>query len=529
MARGLAAGLAEGIQNGMNIGLQSRQMERLEKSDERLAKADERDAELHELRKDQYASEKEVRDRRNNALKQIAEYTTAAMGGGQQAQPQAAQGPSLVQDPNASGFNAPPEQQTPSASVKLAGPIPQGGLSMNAPSAPFAADNPAGALASSAPQGAQQPQQATPPGKVLERGMVTGMYTPKMLTDIAGIFAQNGLHEEGVKYMNQAYTAQKQGAVRASMALLQNNPGGAAEALTAGGMELDGLPVKVKPDDPNDPNWKLNIKGQGEKTINVRDLMQSTMDPDKFFELEDRRRKESREASMDERKQANVERKTNAEIGFLKSRGTLAEAMAAGGVGGLRPSRSSEAQINTAISRRDKAFDRVSMVKGEFGEKAEIDPMKRQEFDSAANQYMTFLEDQLGEELDARQHHKFTDVMLSYPVGGSPEQIKKWQQTEFLPRFGGRRAAKEESPQQRQAGPANTPAQSQGLAPAAPATKPKGGTLAELNQRRQASQALSNEMASIQQALKAPNLDVNQKAALSLKAQEIATRRDALK
>lgn len=506
MAGGFAGGLAQGIASGMAIYNQGRMLDRLEKSEDRHAKADERDAELHELRKDQYASEKEVRDRRNNALKQIAEYTTAAMGGGQQAQPQAAQGPSLVQDPNAPSFGAPPAQQTPSAATLGGGA--------------FAPDNQAGALTPSAPQtGQPQPQQAPPPGKVLERGMVTGMYSPKMLTDIAGIFAQNGLHEEGIKYMEQAYTAEKKGAVRAGMALLRNDPGSAAEALKAGGVELEGLPVKVKPDDPEDPAWKLNIKGQGEKTINVRDWMGSTMDYEKFVEMEDRRRKESRDAQMDERKQANVERKTDAEIGFYKSRSGLVEARAdAAQSGGLRPSRSSESQINAAIARRDKNFDR----------KFEDDPQKRLELDSAANQYQAFLEDELGEELDSRQHHKLTDVMLTYPAGGTREKIKEWERTELLPRFGGRKTTKQESPGQ-QSAPASTPARSQGLAPAAPAPKPKGGTLAELNERRQASQALSNEMAAIQQALKAPNLDVNQKAALSLKAQEIATRRDALK
>lgn len=527
---GLAAGLAQGLQTGMQLRLQKQYQDR-------LAKADERDAEIHELRKDQYASEKSIRDRRNAALQDIAAYTQQAMGGG----PQAATTQS-IQDPNAPSFGAPEQPQTPS-SIKLAGPIPQGGLAMSAPNPPFAADSPAGALT---PQAQQAPE--IPPAKVLERGMVTGMYSPKALTDIANIFAKHGLHDEGVKYMNQAYETEKRGGVRAAMAFMQNNPGAAAQALQGGGIELDGMPVKVKPDDPNDMNWKVNIKGQGEKTINVRDWLKSTMDPEEFFKAEDRRAKDEREAAMDERKQSFVEQKgraelgleaqkTNAQIGYLKSRSQLAEANAGKadryepGDGGLRSSRSSEAQINTALSRRDKAFDRVSMVKGEFGEKPEIDPMRRQVLDSASNQYQSFIEDQLGEELDARQHHKFTDAMVSYPVGGTPAQVEEWQRKELMPRMGFKSRAKaaENAPAATpQAAAQAAPAPAQGLAPEQP-TGPKPGSLAWMQQKAKERAAITGEMEGVQRALQNPNLSVDQKKALALKAQEIAARRDALK
>jgi|SRR5687768_261035 len=518
MALNAIGGLARGLASGINMGMQWRNQQELidvrKKEGERLAKADERDAEIHELRKDQYASEKEIRDRRNNALKQIADYTTQAFGGAGVAAP---------------AQNA-PSTGAAQAPVNLAGPVPQGGLAMNAPEPTGA---PAGALAPApqAPQ-PQQPQQAEiKPGKILERGMVTGMYTPKMLTDIAGIFAKNGLHEEGLKYMEQAYTAEKRGVVRAATALMQNNPGAAAQALAAGGVDLEGLPVKVKPDDPNDMNWKINIKGQGEKTVNVRDWTRSTMDPEEFFKAEDRRIKDDRKADLDERKLKLDEKKTDAQIGYLNSRSELAEANAdkadrwEPGAGGLRASRSSESQINTAIKRRDTAFDRVSSVKDIDTGKFEIDPVKRQVLDSAANQYLTFLEERRGEELDAREHHKFTDAMLSYPVKGTPEQIEQWQNKEFLPRFGIRRKAKPG---------AETPAQGQeqrrGLSPAPekPAG-PKPGSLAAMKEKEKARQAVKGEMDAVQRALQTPNLNTEQKKTLALKAQELAKRRDALK
>ena len=543
---GLAAGLAQGLQTGIQLRNQTRSLDLQKQYQDRLAKADERDAEIHELRKDQYASEKEIRDRRNRALQKIADYTANITGAGSPAVDTAAPAATTpgIQDPNAPGMTAPAPQQTPS-SIQLAGPIPQGGLAMNAP-APFAANNPAGALAH-APQPAQP--EAIKPAKVLERGMVTGMYTPKMLTDIANIFASEGLHDEGVKYMNQAYTAQQRGAVQVATAFMQNNPEAAAQALQNGGVELEGMPVKVKPDDPNDQNWKLNIKGQGERTINVRDWLRSTMDPEEFFKAEDRRLKDERDAAMDKRKQDYVEQKgraelgldaekTRAQIGYLKSRSDLAAANADKAdrwePGSLRPSRSSESQINSALSQREKRFNRApsALVKNEDTGKFEVDPTKRLELDSQSNRYQTFLEEQRGEELDARDHHKFTDVMMTYPVGGTPEQIEEWQRKEFLPRFGIKRKTQNppetrtETPNQGKT--AQAPAR--GLATEAPKpTGPKPGSLAWMKEQADRRATINREMEGVQQALQTPNLSAEQKKALALKAQEIAKRRDALK
>lgn len=534
---GLAAGLAQGMQAGMQLRLQQQYQDR-------LAKADERDAEIHELRKDQYASEKEMRDRRNSALREIADYSNQMLSGNQATSTGMTQS---IQDPNAPSFGAPAQQQTPS-SIKLAGPVPQGGLAMNAPNPPFAANNPTGALAQQAQPAQQQPEM--PPSKVLERGMVTGMYSPKALTDIANIFAKHGLQDEGIKYMNTAYEAKKRGAVDAGMAFMQNNPGAAAEALQAGGVELEGLPVKVKPDDPNDMNWKLNIKGQGEKTINVRDWMSSTMNYDEFLKAEDRRKKDERDAAMDERKQSFVEQKgraelgletqkANAQVGYLKSRSSLADANAdkadryEPGAGGLRSSRSSEAQINTAISRRDKAFDRVSSTKNEDTGKFEVNPMRRQVLDSASNQYQNFIEDQQGEEMDARQHHKFTDAMVSFPVDGTQAQVDEWQRKELLPRMGFR--SKGKPAESKQAAPERTTSQptaaglSRESAGASQPAGPKPGSLAALAEKEKSMRVLKQEMDSVQKALQAPNLSVDQKKVLALKAQEISARRDSLK
>lgn len=498
---GLAQGLAEGMNMGMQWRNQKAYLDLQKQHQDRMDKADVRDSEIHDMRKDQYQAEKDVRDRRNNALQEIAQYTTQALQ-----QPQQAPAPQAPGTPQ-QGTLAPTMQQAPEQAGALA-PTPQ-------------------------IQPPEPEQRLEKPGMVLAKGMVTGAYTPEMLTTISNIFAKHGLHDEGVKYMNQAYTAQKTGMTQAAMSLMANNPGAAVATLKQGGMNVTDMPVKVKPNDPNDHNWKINIDGQGEKTVNVSQLLQSTMEPDEFFKEQDRKRKadlEERKFGLDEQKQNNDTRLTNAQIGLLKSRSNLAEANAdkAGraGTGGLAPSRSSEAQINTAISRRDKSFDRVSSVKDEETGKFEVDPQKRQVLDSAANQYQNFLEDQLGEELDARQHHKFTDAMVTYPVGGSPADVKRWQEKELLPRFGGRRAQTEESAQAPQQG--NSPPQALAPAPAAPAG-PHPGSLEALKDKGRAIQSLNDQMKAVQQALKSPNLDVNQKKALAMKAQDIAVRRDALK
>ncbi|MEO9231642.1 MAG: hypothetical protein ABI216_22190 [Devosia sp.] len=493
-------GLAGGLANGINMGMQwKNQQQYLDQAQQRIdqqGKSDARDQEVHGARMEQYKSEKDMRDRRSAAFQQIADYTKSLTQPTQQEAPQAAQ----TQIP-----------QSP-----LAGPDAMA----QQPAAPGLATQQQPAMQQQ--PGMQQPQEqdTTPPAKILERGMVTGAYSPKALTDIAGIFAQNGLHEDGIKYMEQAYKAKKSGMVDAAMALAQNNPGGAVEALKSNGIEVDGLPVKVNPQDPNDHNWKYKLKGDGEKeqTVNATNILQSTMDPEKYLDAEDKKRK----AAIDDRKQANDDRKTNAEIGYLRSRSSLADAKASDPGNDLRPSRSSEAQINTAMSRRDKAFDRISSSKDEEG-KFQIDPQKRQTLDSAANQYQTFIEDKTGEEMTASQHHKFTDAMLSFPVDGTKEDIKEWKNKQLIPRMGGRMPAETKQ----------APAQSEpqtNLAPAqkAPA-KQSTGTLMSLAEKRKGLVVLDQQMKGIQKALQSPNLDVNQKKALSLKAQEIASRRDSLK
>src|SRR6478735_8391790 len=212
---GLAAGLAQGMNMGMQWRNQQQYLDLQKQYQDRQAKADDRDAEIHAAKMDQYASEKDIRDRRQRAFQQIADLTNQAISGNTPGAVPAA--PVNMQNPNAPSFGAPPAQQTPS-NIQLAGPLPQGGLSMNAPAAPYAADNPAGALAPS-PQAAPQ-QPAEKPSHVLAKGMLTGAYTPEMLTNIANIFTQNGLHEDGIKYMEQAYTAQKRGLTQAAMSLI---------------------------------------------------------------------------------------------------------------------------------------------------------------------------------------------------------------------------------------------------------------------------------------------------------------------
>lgn len=492
---GALGGFAGGVAQGMNMGMQwKNQQQYLDQNQQRLDQqklGDDRDAELHGMNMDKAKSEKDLRDRRTKTFQDIAAYTQALSGGSEQ--PGAAPQPQMQQQP---GLGAPQMQ------------APQPGGLAQAPQM----------------QQAQQPEQpAMPPEKVLERGMVTGAYSPQALTDIAGIYAKNGLYEEGVKYLEQAHKAKQTGMVDAAMSLARNDPGGAVEALKKNGIEIDGLPVKVNPKDPEDHNWTFKLKGDGEKeqTVNATSWLKSTMSPTEFVKTEDDKRK----AALEERKQSNDDRKTSAEIGFLNSRSSLAQSKADGSdSSSLRSSRSSEAQINTAMTRRDKTFDRKSMSRNEDGA-LEVDPEKRQVYESEANKYQSWLEDKLGEEMDARQQHKFTDVMATFPVNGTPEKIAEWERGQLLPAFGGRQPAAKQT-QQPAASRTESNEQAGSLAAKVPSKKPAPISRVERDKKLG---ALGQQMTGIQQALKSPGLDTNQKKVLSLKAQEIAKQRDALR
>lgn len=525
---GLAGGLAQGLNMGMQWKAQRRSLDLQEKYQDRLAKSDERDAEIHTARMDEYNTNKKAREKRTMALQEIDDYTkqafAAAQPPAQQAPQQAQQAPQQGSDNPAAPGYVPPQQPTPSGNVQLAGPAPAGGLAMAAPGGvppPAAAGGlmqaqpPAQPPAQQDPQQAPKPEQSSP-GQSLTKGMITGAYTPKMLTDISNIFAKHGLHEEGMKYMEQAYTAEKRGVGRAAMSLMQDNVDGAIEALKNGGVTLEDKPVKVKPNDSNDHNWKINIAGQGEKTINVKDWLATTMDVDKFFDHEDKKKKQS----LDQEKHELDKRKTQAEIGVLGERGRYLRSQSGKAdryEPGLGSSRSSDRQIDTAINRRDKELDRRSMVPGDDG-KPVVDPEKRSAYDKAAYEYQDLIEQGQGEELDARQHHKLTDALLTYPVGGTPQQIREWQGG-LMRRMGGEghnSGLKRGGTAPESATPAGG-----GLAPAktpAPAAKPKAAAQPtqdeqELHQVRFNAEA-QRDLKKMQRERTASNLSKDERAKL---------------
>lgn len=435
-------GLAAGLAHGMNLGMQWQNMKEQQSMQkrqmDRLEKGDARDTERHAAQMEVYNSEKEVREKRKAALAETADYTMKNVRGFAQPQQQAP-APSVAQDPNSPGFSAPPEQQTPSG-IQLAGPIPSGGLAMNAP-APYAADNPAAAAGLGAAPQQQEPQKPPmEPSQMFSAGMATGAYSPQHLTDIAGIWAKHGLHEEGLKYMTQADAAEKRGLTRGAMALMRGNVDAGMQALRGAGIEFEDRPVKVKPDDPNDHNWKVNISGEGEKTINVKDWMKSTVDVDTFFKIEDDQRKAAQEESKTKFEQdtkwpvEKAELLAKTETEKYKQRRLSADAGRLARMP-LARSASSEKSIERAIDRRDKRFDQKSMVPSEDGSgKMVVDHDMRAEYDNIAADMQDMIEEETGKELDHRQHHKLTDEILRFPIGGTPQE-KQAAQERLLDRF----------------------------------------------------------------------------------------------
>jgi hypothetical protein len=66
-----------------------------------------------------------------------------------------------------------------------------------------------------------------------------------------------------------------------AMQLMRGQVDDAIDSLRRGGVKLADRP---EPADPNNPRlWKINIEGVGEKVMDIGNLLQTTLDPDKFL------------------------------------------------------------------------------------------------------------------------------------------------------------------------------------------------------------------------------------------------------
>lgn len=147
----------------------------------------------------------------------------------------------------------------------------------------------AGSLASVSKPQAQptpdQPEEQINPRQQIVKDMMFGNLAnePDKLNAIAAAAAMHGLGDKITPWIEGLYKAKKSGVFDGAMSLLNNNVDGAIEQLKRGGINLEDRPVKVSPDDLDDHRWKINVAGTGERIMDVKNMVGSTMDADKFL------------------------------------------------------------------------------------------------------------------------------------------------------------------------------------------------------------------------------------------------------
>lgn len=421
----------------------------------------------------------------------------------------------------------------------------QGGL-VQIPNQVFSGQAPgayqAGGLASppqQAPQAQQPPQQ--PPEKenlTINQQLTKALLTTDLLTNpdklnqALAIAEAHGAGNIVKPWLERAYAAKKSGMLDGAQELMRGQVDDAMTSLARGGMKLEDRPVKVN-DDPNDHHWKFNIAGTGEKVVNVANMLETTLDADKFVAAQ---QKKAELADKARETDADIDLKKSQAEYYRGARSEQARAAAARygrlGDGSARADRPEK--IDAALKRRDAAIDDLSSVQGDDG-KFNVDPMKRQIYSSLAVDAEDAITQHLGRDLTAKEHHRLTDRLRTAPLGNA-QGMEEWgMQLERAFGGGGNRGGGEVEQQQPQpqietpvAAPAATPAPAPAAAPlgereTAPAAPARQGGLAGLREQQQ----LKEEMNGVQAALKSPNLSDKQRLALALQAQEISKKTDA--
>ncbi|MDN5752402.1 MAG: hypothetical protein L0H15_03845 [Nitrosospira sp.] len=219
-----AGGLAQGIRSGQNMELR-------QKLAERAAKADEREAEIHRVRMDKAAFNKDTRDRLRAANDEIT-----------------------------AGWRHNPHDEA-------ARPAP--GLSDLSAQTPAIVDTRAAGLSS-----LTKPTTRTTADEMIGRRMLTGnlLEDADALTRMANIYQKHGLLKEMAPWMNKAYEAKKKRIPDALHFLLTGDAKAAGEILKKGGINLVADPAPTDEDDPQNHGWKFRFEGGGEKEINLKEL-----------------------------------------------------------------------------------------------------------------------------------------------------------------------------------------------------------------------------------------------------------------
>jgi hypothetical protein len=407
MSRGFAGGLADGLNQGMQMYALHKSIESRDKADERADASAAREEEAHAQKM------KEAADVRN-----MTAQWAQTLGW---KPPQATGGPMRA---NAPSFGAPGQMPDTPSSIGLGG------------AAPIAATPSADALQPAAPV-QQQQEPPMSPGEYIQKQVWSGdaFSDPEKLNKMAAIAFANNQGPMGIQFLNQVHTATKNGWTKALGSLVSGDTKGATEILKKNGMDIRG---EMTPVEGKEHTYKVNIGGK-EQEISAQTLFMSG-NPEEAYKMQATAREKAaerelkeKEFKLKERSQENEDRKTTAEIGKTKAeigligeRGALARAKAREAdrkpAAGLKSSPSSSKEIGTAISRRDTQFKQLATVRDEDGEER-VDGDLLREFDDAATTLQTVLEEERGEELDARTMHKVTDEVRRMNLAKwTPEQ-----------------------------------------------------------------------------------------------------------
>ncbi|HEY6044698.1 MAG TPA: hypothetical protein VIU43_07350, partial [Nitrosospira sp.] len=188
------------------------------------------------------------------------------------------------------------------------------------------------------PQQQPQEEQLTPQQRFTKALMTTDVLSnPDKLSKIQAIAEMNGMGKALTPWLERAYAAKKSGMIDGAMQLMQGRVDDAIDSLRRGGVKLADRP---EPADPNNPRlWKINIEGTGERTMDIGDLLQTTLDPEKFLkmDLEKNESQGKRNVSDSQVRENDARvRVSNAQVGKLgeETKSIRAERSAAGLAGG---------------------------------------------------------------------------------------------------------------------------------------------------------------------------------------------------
>ncbi|WP_143860922.1 hypothetical protein [Nitrosovibrio sp. Nv4] len=132
----------------------------------------------------------------------------------------------------------------------------------------------------------EQPQQAqenlSPTERITRAMMETDLLSnPDKLSKMHAYAEMNGFGDKIKPFLERAYIAKKNGLIEGGMFLARGQVDEAIQALAKGGIKLQDRPEQVDPSDRT--KWKININGAGEQVHDIRELLSTTLDVEKYL------------------------------------------------------------------------------------------------------------------------------------------------------------------------------------------------------------------------------------------------------